>query len=236
MEESESADRNNVALALFGDCSLSYPGAHLIRLIVHFQASNTVAGEMMLQLVVGYEPGEYVRDCTECDKEFVIVDLVGPDGAMKVHLTVPDQSNLQRWKTKEEFISDIRIGSTQTFAKRKDLAYISQGWSQTRVYLKCRCGRRDTDKDHRGHWCNLSENEELQDIWDNEALAEQNQRFDPFPLDGHQQYLIDSDHSDGDSDEEKWDPKGLKGGDETFDPNPEQSEEHSYDALSYTKY
>lgn len=216
MDPSEVTLVETIANHLFGDTTLSYPSMDVLNIVVKFNTTSPKVKPVLLRVSVGQDPRHEVRDCHHCCQDFQVFDYIGPEGAVKLHLSSLDPNMEQPFRHGTEF-SDHNLTRRQiVYTRWSQLAYMYQGWASARVLKRCLCQTKPV------HYIDLF-NEKTCEKEEFDAMVSSHQAssFEPFPQERGRLVIIGCKRKRSPS-EDRWNPQGDEGSEneEEFEPFP----------------
>ena len=112
---------------LFGDPSLPYPEMNLFTIFIRFDTAHSSMRPVLLRLVFGIDPREYIQHCSLCHNDFMILDLIDSGAAVKIHIPMNSARDYfyQNW---QDYSDRLRMKICDEEATWRDMDYLYQGW------------------------------------------------------------------------------------------------------------
>ena len=130
MTDAHGSGIETLARDLFGNPSLPYPEIDLTSILIQFKLTSTTSRPVLLRLVLGIEPKPQIRDCEACACDFMILDYIEKDAAVKIHIPLTGSLDLRRHSNWEEFSKLFSTKTRSENSRWSEMGYLYQGWSE----------------------------------------------------------------------------------------------------------
>lgn len=202
MADLHGSEIETLALGLFGDPSVPYPEMNLFTFIIRFNLSSPTR-KLLLRLVLGTESQAEIFNCEVCASDFMILDSIDQETAVKIHIPLTRTKNPLRCNGWRDFSTNFETKTCHENRRWSEIRYIHQGWTELSLL------RNVKDKN-------------IVDHFDENGPPAHIKQFQPFQDDSEWDCfsgaMIGSGlREDPDSNSDVWDPTGSES-DDQFDP------------------
>jgi hypothetical protein len=215
---------------LFGDLHASYPSWQSISILVRFTLQQPKGEPFMMRFSFGQDIKAEYTDCRMCENMFVIVESIGPSGALKIKIPMASDDEGTTYGSLEDFEAAHHLQSRILTSRWSTLAYQLQGSALLNHYCRCFCNGSVHQNGFKKHYIDMSKEEiTRKGVWEpNPDRVGEEEAFESHPLEpqGSGRIFIENDdESDAESEDDHWDPNGGElDAFEVFDPNPDEVE------------
>ena len=130
MTDTHALGIETLARDLFGNPLLPYPEMTLTTILVRFSLTYPTTRSILLRFVFGLEPKTEIRDCETCALDFMILDYIDGDAAVKIHIPLRSGLEIRRHDSWESFSKVFSIETCSENRRWNEMGYMFQGWSE----------------------------------------------------------------------------------------------------------
>ncbi|KIW31526.1 hypothetical protein, variant 2 [Cladophialophora immunda] len=206
---------------LFGGLASSYPDMHILEVLVYLHTTAPRREPILLRAAAGWDPREEHNLCLYCDDKLQTVDFMGPGGAVKLHHSASNSTNIfQPFSTFDSFRAAFAEARETVYASWSEIGRLFQGWYYAPLLRRCPCESKTHKHLGSEHYVNAFDEQAVgQEEFDPTASSYLEVPFEPCPPE-HNTVLLYGSKGVATS-KETWDPCGDEESEEEFDPHPE---------------
>jgi hypothetical protein len=209
---------------LFGDVTSSYPETDILEVLVYLHTTAPRREPVLLRAAAGWDLREEHNKCLYCDDRLLIVDFMGPGGAVKLHHSaINSAGECGPLSTFDSFRNTFTDARKTVYPSWSEIGYLFQGWFYAPLLRRCPCESKTHKHLGSEHYLNVFDEQAAQlEDFDPTASSYARVPFEPFPSEEEDRivFLYGREGSRVVS-EEGWDPSGDEGSEDEFDPYPE---------------
>lgn len=203
MVDLDVSEIETLALKLFGDPSVPYPDMNLFTMLIRFDLFSPIRRPVLLRIVLGIESQVEIFNCEVCASDFMMIDSMDHQSAVKLHIPLNRTKNAPRCDDWRDFSTQFETKASSENLKWTELGYIHQGWTEQSLLREAK-------------------DDIIIDEFDENGLPAHIRQFQPFQADSDWEYfggvLIGSRiYDDSDSKSDAWDATDSES-DDQFDP------------------
>ena len=150
MSEAHGTGIETLARDLFGDPSVPYPEMKLATILIQFKLTSITPRPILLRLVLGIETKPEIHKCEACASDFMILDYMDAEAAVKIHVPLTRAFNIQLHASWDNFSRHFTTETCHDDSNWSEMGHHFQGWSEQALSTRAVASKKDKKFDETG--------------------------------------------------------------------------------------